>query len=275
MYKCLAPGCVGINLPWEQWPRLAAAWGFDAVDVSPLDASRPASFYIDALEAGDIRPGGTPLPVEFRKDAAAFAETLATLDAKAKLAREVGCTRFYTWILPASDELPFEENHEVHARRLGECAKILGAHGCRLGLEFVGPKTSRDGRKHAFIHTAGGMLDLCGDVGPNAGLALDSWHWYTSHGRLTELTELTDDRVVYVHVNDAPEGIDVDEQVDSIRRLPGETGVEDIAGFMGALAKIGYTGPVTPEPFVQELAGMSTDDVMKRVRAAMEKIWPE
>jgi len=45
-------------------------------------------------------------------------------------------------------------------------------------------------------------------------------------------------------------------QVDSVRALPGETGVIDIAGFLQALHAIGYSGPVTPEPFKKELGGM-------------------
>jgi len=273
MHRCLVPGCVGIDLPWKQWPALAAKWGFEAVDLR-LDASKPAAFYTDALAADGIRPGGVGLPVQFRTDDAAFDESFAGLEAVAKLAAEIGCDRFYTWILPASDDFTFGENYEIHSTRLNACAKVLGDHGCRLGLEFVGPKTSRDGKKYAFIHTMEGMLDLADDVGPNAGLLLDAWHWYTSHGTLEDLAALTDNEVVYVHVNDAPEGIDVDRQMDNVRALPGETGVIKIDAFMSALVRMGYTGPVTPEPFVKELAEMPVDEVMQRVSASMKKIWP-
>ena len=64
------------------------------------------------------------------------------------------------------------------------------------------------------------------------------------------LKALTPAQVVYVHVNDAPAGVPIDEQMDGVRALPGETGVIDIAGFLKALQGIGYDGPVTPEPFV-------------------------
>lgn len=53
--------------------------------------------------------------------------------------------------------------------------------------------------------------------GPNAGLLLDSWHWHTSLGTVDELRALTNDQVVYVHVNDAPPGIPVEEQYDYVR----------------------------------------------------------
>ena len=274
MFKCMVAGCIGIDLSWEEGLALAAANGFEAVDL-PLDPVKSAAHYRDALEAHGLRAGGAGLPVQFRTTDEEFEKTLAGLDAMAALADEIGCNRFYTWILPASDELTFEENYRRHAERLSRCAEVLAAHGCRLGLEFVGPKTSRDGKKHAFIYTLGGMMKLAEDVGPNAGLLLDSWHWYTSHGTLEDLLALTDDDVVYVHVNDAPENVDVDAQKDNVRRLPGDTGVEDIAAFMDALVKMGYTGPVTPEPFVKELKDMPPADAARLAGEAMRKIWPE
>src|SRR4030042_837718 len=75
--------------------------------------------------------------------------------------------------LPVSDELPFEENYRIHADRLGEIATVLANHGCRLGLEFVGPKTSRADKQYAFLHDLPGMMGLCNDVRPKAGLLLD------------------------------------------------------------------------------------------------------
>lgn len=270
----MVPGCIGIQLPWEECLPLAAANGFEGVDV-PLDLSKSAAKVRKVLKKHKLRPGGTVLPVDFRKDDAAFKETVGELDAKAKYAADVGCTRFYTWILPASNDLVFQENYRLHAARLGQCADVLAAHGCRLALEFIGPKTSRDGAKYQFIYTLHGMMELCADVGPNAGLLLDSWHWYTSHGTVEELEALTDENIVYVHVNDAPAGIAVDEQQDAVRRLPGETGVQDIAGFMGTLEKIAYTGPVTPEPFVKELADMPPQEAARIAGETMNKIWPE
>ncbi|HUV39198.1 MAG TPA: TIM barrel protein [Planctomycetota bacterium] len=273
MYKCMVAGCIGIDLPWEEGLTLAASSGFEAVDV-PLDVAKGAGPVREALAAHGLRPGGTPLPVQFRRTDAEFDTTLAQLDARAALAVEIGCDRFYTWILPASDERTFEENYRLHVERLGRCATVLNAHGCRLGLEFVGPRTSREGQQYEFIHTLGGMMKLAEDVGPNAGLLLDSWHWYTSHGTVDDLLTLTDDDLVYVHVNVAPSGVDVDEQMDLVRTLPGETGVEDITGFMGALVQAGYTGPVTPEPFLKALSEMSPEDAARRTGEAMRKIWP-
>jgi sugar phosphate isomerase/epimerase len=119
-----------------------------------------------------------------------------------------------------------------------------------------------------------GMLELIDAVGAgNLGLLLDSWHWYTSHGTLDEILSLKGSDVIYVHINDAPAGIPVDEQIDNVRCLPGETGVIDISGFLGALKKIGYDGPVTPEPFDKSLKKMTITEAVLKVSKAVEKVW--
>ena len=63
-----------------------------------------------------------------------------------------------------------------------------------------------------------------------------------------------------VHVNDAPAGIARDEQIDTVRTLPMETGVIDLAGFMQAMQEIGYDGPVMPEPFSQRVNDLAATD---------------
>ena len=79
---------------------------------------------------------------------------------------------------------------------------------------------------------------------------------------------------MYVHVNDAPAGVPVEEQLDNVRALPGETGVIDIAGFLQSLQAIGYDGPVVPEPFKKELADLPSDDArLETVGAAMDRIF--
>ncbi|MGD8239813.1 MAG: TIM barrel protein, partial [Armatimonadota bacterium] len=199
---------------------------------------------------------------------------LAKLPEMAALGQALGCTRVPTWVRPVSDELTFEENFQLHARRLRACAEILRDNGCSLGLEFVAPKTSRIGAKYEFIHDLPGMLELCEAIGTgNVGLLLDCWHWYTAHGTVGQIKGLRPEQVVYIHVNDAPAGVEVDEQIDSVRCLPGATGVIDIAGFFQALTHIRATAPVTPEPFVKELREMPAEEAARTVGASMDKIW--
>ena len=272
MFKCLAPWNVGIKLPWEQCLGLAKDAGFEGLDCQ-VDAAKPASDYKDLYARFGLKPGGMCLPVDWRSDEAKFRAGLAELPKVAARAAEVGVTRFYMWILSWSDERTYAENFRFHVDRLGPCAKVLAEHGARLGLEFIGPKTFRMGHRYPFARTMEQMLDLGAAVGPNCGLLLDSWHWHTSLGTVEDIQALASDRVVYVHINDAPAGVDVDHQLDNVRRLPGATGEIDLGGFLGALRKIGYDGPVVPEPFEPRLAKLTPEKAAAETGAAMAAIW--
>jgi sugar phosphate isomerase/epimerase len=164
-----------------------------------------------------------------------------------------------TYIWPCSDEKTFEENWKFHVERFTPIAAILGEHGIALGLEFLGPKTLRDEKQFPFVHTMAQMLELGAAIGPNVGLLLDCWHWYTSGATLEDLRNLRAEQVVYVHLNDAPRGIERDAQIDLVRDLPAATGVIDLAGFLQALQSIGYDGPLVVEPFCKALAELPTD----------------
>jgi len=169
--------------------------------------------------------------------------------------------------------MSLEKNWKWHVDRLAPAARILADHGVRFGMEFIGTRTLREEKKHPFVHTMGRMLELGRAVGPNVGLLLDCWHWYTSGGTVEEVRSLSSEQVVYVHVNDAPAGIPRDEQQDMVRDLPGATGVIDITGFLTALKGIGYDGPLTVEPFKKELNDLpSDDDRLARVSAALDKV---
>jgi len=272
MFTCMSPGAIGIGLPWEECLPLAKAAGFDGIDVD-VDPAKGAAYYRDALARYGLQPGGAGLPFDYRGSASGVGEGLQKLDAIAAVAAEVGVTRFATWILPYSDELRMAENLRFHVERLAPAAKILDAHGCRLGLEFIGPKTMREGHKYVFVHTLEQMLAMGELIGPNVGLLLDSWHWYTSLGTVEDILALDQRQVVYVHINDAPAGVPVDRQLDAVRCLPGATGVEDLPGFLHALRTIGYDGPVVPEPFVPELREMPPAQAAQTVADALRGVW--
>lgn len=279
MYKGLSPGAIGVSAnTLEARIEAAQIGGFGGVEVDPseiadlVEKHGAGAVAAKFAEAG-LQPAGFGLPVEWRGSQDAWEEGLNNLPRLAAAAAAIEATRTMTWIMPCSNERQFEENKAFHVTRFTPVAKILGDHGIALGLEFIGPKTLRDTQKYPFIHTLGEMLAMGREIGPNVGLLLDSYHWYTSHGTMDELRALTPEQVVVVHVNDAPIGVAVDEQQDSVRDLPGATGVVDIAGFLQSLQAIGYDGPVTPEPFVDLKALPSDTARLQRVGAAMADIW--
>ena len=279
MFKGLSPGAIGVKAATlEEALAAAKTGGFGGVEINVgeiadrVEKSGAASV-TDAFEAAGILPAGWGLPTNWRGDEAAWQAGLNDLPRLARAAAAVGATRTMTWIMPCSDTRPYDENRDFHVTRFTPIARILAEESVSLGLEFIGPKTLRDTQTHPFIHTMGEMLDMGRLIGPNVGLLLDAYHWYTSHGTRDDLKALTPAQVVYVHVNDAPKGVPVDEQLDGVRDLPGATGVIDIAGFLQSLQQIGYDGPVTPEPFVNLSSLPSDAERLKTVGAAMDDIW--
>jgi sugar phosphate isomerase/epimerase len=280
MYKALSPGAIGVRTNNLQEAVQAAKIGgfagveFNAREVADLIDARGAEAVRGLFAEAGLKPAGWGLPVDWRGSEENWRTGLTELPRLANAARAIGGTRTMTWIMPGSNDRAYDANRRFHVERFTPIARILADNGCALGLEFIGPKTLRDTQQYPFVHTMGGMLEMGRDIGPNVGLLLDCWHWYTSHGTVEELYTLRPEQVVYVHVNDAPAGTPIDAQVDNTRALPGETSVIDIVGFLQALQIIGYDGPVTPEPFKRSLGDLPADaDRLKTVGAAMESIF--
>ncbi|MFH1569590.1 MAG: sugar phosphate isomerase/epimerase family protein [Gemmatimonadota bacterium] len=276
MFKSLSPGAIGVRVTGlGEGLQLAARHRFEGYHFGIGEAADLGVVQVRELAAAaGVRLSAWGFPVNFRGDAAEHEKGLAALPRLAQAAAELGVRRTATWILPASDELTYAENFRFHVERLQPAARILEAAGVHLGLEYVGPLTSRAGKQHEFAHTMPQMLELCHAVGPNVGLLLDAWHWYTSGESPADLRRLAPEQVVDVHVNDAPRR-PVDEQIDNVRALPGETGVIDIAGFLGALKAIGYDGPIMVEPFSDKLRALPPDEACATTAAALAKVWEQ
>ncbi len=278
MFKNLNPGMIGIHASLVEALDMAAQYGFDGVDINLPDMAEMArETSVDEVRGlfarSGSRPGNWGLAIEWHGSERKWTDELTRLRRYAALAREIGAQRTTAVVMPWSDERTFDENYAFHVERLKPVAELLGEHDCRFGLEFIGPETLRRGRKHAFVYTMDGMLALCRDLGPNVGLLLDLWHWYTSHGTWDDLVRLGNGDVVNVHVNDAPAGVPVDEQIDNKRCLPGETGVLDIARFLRALDAMGYDGPVTAEPFSARVNALAPQDALRETSEAMHRVW--
>jgi len=272
MYRNLCPGAVGLGGPMADVLPLAKQVGFEGVDPS---LGEPGEETRRLYEKLGLRVGSAGLPVDFRGAECKYEQGMAGLVEFACRMQAVGATRCATWLLPFSNELTYRENFDLHVRRLKPVAELLAAHTIRFGLEFVGTASLRRGNTHEFVHTLGQVLELRDAIGgDNVGVLLDAWHWYTSHGTLEELRQLTNDDIVLVHVNDAPVGVEIDEQLDNVRDLPGETGVIDLAAFMGVLDEIGYDGPVSPEPFCKRLNDLERQERAEAVANSLKRIMP-
>jgi sugar phosphate isomerase/epimerase len=280
MYPTLSPGAIGVKTK-DLSDLLAKARGagfkgaeIPVGEVADLVDREGVATVRDRFEKAGVKAAGWGLPTNWRQDEAAWRADLGKLPRLAKAAAAVGAKRTFTWILSWDDHRPEAENWKFHVDRFTPIARILADYGVGVGLEFLGPKNMWKGKANPFVHTLERMVELAAAIGPNAGLLLDCWHWHASEGTLEAIKKLPESKVVYVHVNDAPKGVAIDDLVDNRRGLPGETGVIDIAGFLKALQSIGYDGPVTPEPFKKELNDLPSDEERLRVvSAAMADIF--
>ena len=277
-FKNLAPGHLGVRANQRQALQYAVKYGFESITPSTGEFQNKSASeireWLGLMNEKGIRYGAGGLPVDFRRDENRFKNDMANLPKQAELLSQLGVTRVATWIMPGSRELTYRQQFELLTKRFREVAKVLKDNDIRLGLEFVGPRTSRSRSRFAFICTHIEMMELVEAIGTgNVGLLMDSWHWYTSHGTVDELLELSNNDIVHVHVNDAPAGVDVDKQVDNRRALPTTTGVIDLKGFINAMVKIGYDGPVECEPFNQELRRMEPDAALQKTIESLNRLW--
>jgi sugar phosphate isomerase/epimerase len=190
---------------------------------------------------------------------ARFDELADLIAERAPVLADAGARGFATWIAPAGDAAPYADVLALHLRRIDRLTPILADHGLRLALEYVGPRASRGGHRHPFIHDLRGVRSLIASAADpeRLGLLLDSFHWYCSGEGTDALRDLSARDVLAVDLNDALPHRDVRAQLDGERALPGATGVIDLPGFVSAIAGTGYTGPVVAEPLEWGVSGAS------------------
>jgi sugar phosphate isomerase/epimerase len=276
----LTPGTIGVSGTFPELVELAAKNGFESIapDAGYLGglSDEQLKEFLDSLKAKKLVLSAAGLPVEFRRDAATHAAGMKDLPAFAKALQRAGVTRVGTYIMPNHAELTYRANFQQHAERLREVATVLGDHGLRFGLEYVGPKTLWTAKKHPFVHSMAEMKELLAAIDrPNMGFVLDSWHWYTAQESEADLLTLTNRDVVACDLNDAPVGRTVDEQIDQQRELPAATAIIDVKTFLNALIKIGYNGPVRAEPFNAALRAMPREAAVAATAVAMRKAFAQ
>src|SRR5713226_10335857 len=261
MYISLQSTLVAGRVKWPAFAELAHQIGYPGTDVSFAEAMDSGSDAAATLLAKlNLKPAVVNLPVEFRKDDAAFREGLAKLEPAVQFSVAIGCPRMTTWI-PSSSEIPKAELRKIYKSRFQACANVLARSHVRLGLEFLGPLHIRRRFPHEFIWRMDEMLEFARECGPNVGLLLDSWHWHHAGATAADIVAAGKDAIVHVQVNDAPR-LPAEKILDSERLMPGE-GVIDLVAFFQALKEIGYADGVSPEVFGRGLKEMPPEEGAK------------
>ena len=114
--------------------------------------------------------------------------------------------------------------------RLAEYTRQLDM---QLGLEFVG-----NARQINSVAAAWQFIESTG--ADNAGLIIDSFHFFAGPSRLEDLQTVPPSRIFAVHLADAPAN-PPDPALDADRSMPGE-GQLPLVPFVAALAGQGYDG---------------------------------
>ncbi len=272
----LVPSALGIALSQQETIQAAVRFGFEAVEPQPDYLSQLADEEMqrlrEQLHAAGLTWSSAGLPVDFRGEEERFLQGLRQLPSYAQLLARAGIDRVGTYIRPTHHELTYLENFRLHVRRFRAMAEVLSSYGVRLSVEYVAPKRSWSAGRFPFIHTLKELRELVAEVGhPAMGYTLDSWHWYTAEESIDDILSLPGKDVLIVHLNDAPAGIPVHEQVDSVRELPLATGVIDMRGFLSALVQIGFEGPAFVEPFKPELRRLPVEQALALVAESVKK----
>ncbi len=269
-------GRLGVKANQKQAIDFAARHGFESVGPNAKELAKFSDQQLTELKA-ELKAkklvfSAAGMPVDFRGDEDKFKKGLADLPAEAAALQRAGVTRIGTWLKPFSDELTYMQNFRQHGVRLREVGKILADHGLRFGLEYVGTKTLWTSKKYSFVHTMAETKELLAEINvPTVGFVLDSWHWFTANETGEDILSLSNDQIVAVDLNDAPKGIELDDQIDNKRELPMATRVIDVAAFLKALNQLGYDGPVRAEPFNAVLRKMDAEAAVAATAAAMKK----
>lgn len=272
----LTCGAIGVRANQLEAIDLAHRFGFESVAADAGYLAGRSESELESLrsdlETKRLVWGAAGLTVDFKGSDENFRKGLAAFPRTAAALRKARVTRVGTWLSPGHATLTYPQNFRLHAARLREIGRVLGDHGLRLGLEYVGPKTSWTRQRFPFVHTFAETKELIGEIGlKNVGFVLDSWHWYTAGDTEAELNSLTNADIVAVDLNDAPSGIPVDQQFDGRRELPCATGVINLAAFLGALIKAEYDGPVRAEPFNKVLNDLENEPACAATIASMKK----
>ncbi len=273
MYLALNSVLVGGRVPWPEFAQLASKVGYKGVDVMLAPAENEGLNPTQSLLQGlHVRPAVTDLPVEFRKDDAAFQASLPKLEEAAPFIAALGCPRMITWIMSSTDT-PKDELRRTYKKRFTDCAHILARSHVRLGLEFLGPLHIRKSGKYEFIWQMNEMLEFTKECGPNVGLLLDAWHWYHAGATTADILKAGKDRIVHVHFDDSAD-LPPEQVRDNERLMPGD-GVINLVGFLHALQTIGYEDALSIEIFGKAARATPPEDAARmgltKARAVFQK----
>lgn len=147
-------------------------------------------------------------------------------------------------------------------RAFAEICDRAAEHGLAVAIEFV---------PVGVIPGVARAVELIERAGrPNAGIMVDSWHFFRSGSDLDALARVPGELILSIQLNDATALAEHDLNEGMVDRLmPGE-GELDLRGLMQALAATGTRAPVGIEVFSRKLATMDAATAARACGAALD-----
>ncbi len=242
----------------------AAAAGFTAIttwhgDVASANrAELAATVRAAGLAVTDMECIGNWLPGHDRASGGwADAVRGATPDKFIALAAQLGARTISVVELLGMDWDPVPQ-----ARAFAAICDRASEHGLTVAIEPVPVGAVRDfARARELVERS---------ERANAGIMVDSWHFFRSGSSLDDLARCPGELLLSIQLNDALAAPEADLNAGMMRRrLPGE-GELDLQGFMQALAASGTTAPMGIEVFSPELDALDTTTALARCAAALD-----
>jgi sugar phosphate isomerase/epimerase len=149
---------------------------------------------------------------------------------------------------------------------LTQAAQWAAGFGVRLALEFRGTDAFC-----SCLDTALTLVEQCGE--PNAGVCLDTFHYYKGPSKLEDLSRLTAANLFHVQVSDVA-GVPREIMTDSDRVLPGEGDFRH-EPVVQRLREIGYAGGVSLELMNPVLWQLKATQVVELGMTALTRLLAE
>lgn len=241
--------------------RAAAAVGFDSVGLDSFSLARlvESGGRVEAL-AELIASLGLRCPeiaaLLIGDDPAQTEAQLVALEPAVRVLRP-------DWIL-VNSHLPPSSATAGEFRRV---ADRMGALGTGLAVEYLAISPG--------IRSIAGALDLIDRSGAaNAGVLVDTWHFFLGPDDWEDLAALPLERLAYVQFDDHPAITSDDLRAETLDRrvFPGE-GLFDLERFSRTLRARGFDGLVSVEVLSKAWRGGDVDEFIQRAHRASAPYW--
>ena len=134
-----------------------------------------------------------------------------------------------------------QDDYHAAVERFTTVAKLAARYRVRIAFEFIA-------RSSLYGSLLSSLQLLRAAAQPNAGVCLDTFHFFAGVSKFDDLDELRPGEVEHVHFHDVPGTIPREILVDQDRILPGH-GVIPLKKITAALHRIGYRNNLSTELF--------------------------